>query len=136
MLALPVDVRDGEGNTPLHIAVGNEGGDESAVEALLDLGADVNALTPLGRTPLIIAIDEGHNTRIVVPLLLARGANVRQVTTAGISVHEYAIQSVQIWEKIVADHKQETGENARPYREQALAEARNILEIIEAELEK
>ena len=70
---LPVDVRDEDNNTPLHIAVGNDGHESSAVNTLLALGANINAVNSRGETPLSIAIFS--NAVEIISILLERGAN-------------------------------------------------------------
>jgi hypothetical protein len=66
-----VNVRDGNGEPVLHIAVSRSLGE---VRTLLDHGADVNASGPSGGTALIHAAEQGKAD--VVRLLLSRGANV------------------------------------------------------------
>ena len=52
---LDVNIRDDEGSTPLHYALGEEGGAEEAVKTLLALGADPNIRNDKGQTPRDIA---------------------------------------------------------------------------------
>jgi len=66
-----VDVKDNQGNTPLHLAA--EGRLE-ITRLLIENGADVNEKTNDGRTPLIIAT-KGRSIEIV-QLLLDHGADV------------------------------------------------------------
>jgi len=66
-----VDVKDNDGNTPLHLAV------EGRVEItrlLIENGANVNEETKTGRTPLIIATESGSVE--IVQILLDSGADV------------------------------------------------------------
>jgi ankyrin repeat protein len=65
-------------NTPLHISVARA--HESAVEMLLDNGADVEAQHSSGATALHCAIIHGHSD--IVEMLLKRGASTN------ISVHQ------------------------------------------------
>jgi ankyrin repeat protein len=51
-------------------------GDKNAVRLMLDHGADVNALDPLGRTPLMYAAASDLLALDVVKLLIERGADV------------------------------------------------------------
>ena len=60
-----VNARDGDGNTPLHLAA--ETVNSSAVRFLLDAGADLNATNNLGATPLHIAVNnEGVQFLVMV----------------------------------------------------------------------
>jgi ankyrin repeat protein len=61
-----VNVRDEEGNTPLHKI-----GDWCVVQALIESGADVNARNNHGQTPLIKA-----RSRKVAHLLVQAGADI------------------------------------------------------------
>lgn len=54
-------------------------GDVNAVRLMLDHGADVNAVDPLGRTPLMYAAASDLQPLDVVKLLIERGANVNAV---------------------------------------------------------
>src|ERR1035441_4508954 len=60
------------------IALGNIAafGDVDAVRLLLDRGADVNAVDPLGRTPLMYAAASDLIPLDAVKLLVERGADV------------------------------------------------------------
>ena len=99
---LPVDVRDHVGHTPLHEAVGDEGGERSAIRALLDLGADPNAADAQGRTPLMMAVASAYDPW-VVRVLLAHGAEPGRHCQAGRTAADYARENVKIWEAIVAE---------------------------------
>jgi uncharacterized protein len=52
---IDVNVRDDSFSTPLHYAVGDEGLDLGAVQALLELGADPTLKNDYGKTPLDLA---------------------------------------------------------------------------------
>jgi len=67
-----VNVRDKDGRTPLHGAVGS--GDEDVATLLVASGADVNAADNNGRTPLHAAARRGSTD--VVRLLIDSGAKV------------------------------------------------------------
>jgi len=67
-----VNVRDGEGRTPMHHAV--LGGHAELAELLLDRGGDISAVDAWNQTPLHHAAYEGDAALVV--LLLARGADV------------------------------------------------------------
>src|SRR5262249_39836157 len=51
-------------------------GDVNLLRLMLDHGADVNTLDPLGRTPLMSAVISDFPSLDVVKLLVERGANV------------------------------------------------------------
>jgi ankyrin repeat-rich membrane spanning protein len=136
---IPVDVRDDDDYTPLQVAVGgwdelredaldNRGGSETAVQALIDLGAAIEATDAKGRTPLIIA---AKNNSSLVPLLIAAGANVHQVTNDGYRAFDYAFQKVQSWENITANPRVEATEAHKILYEQALAEARSVFKMLQ-----
>ncbi len=67
-----VNVRDGEGRTPLHLAV--LGGHAELAELLLDRGGDISAADAWNYSPLHHAAYAGDAA--LVALLLARGADV------------------------------------------------------------
>ncbi|WP_353289127.1 ankyrin repeat domain-containing protein [Wolbachia endosymbiont (group A) of Pogonocherus hispidulus] len=67
-----VNVKNDEGNTPLHLAV--EEGNLEAVKHLIEKGAGINAVNRYGYTPLRIAAYKG-STDIAV-YLVEKGANV------------------------------------------------------------
>ncbi|HEU5280854.1 MAG TPA: ankyrin repeat domain-containing protein, partial [Gammaproteobacteria bacterium] len=62
--------------TPLHYAVCRE--DRFGVKALLDVGADVNAVSPEGETPIFyaVAVTENHTTVTIFNMLLDAGADI------------------------------------------------------------
>lgn len=53
-----VDTKDEQGRSALHVAARN--GQNSSVEALVDLKSDINALDKNGETPLHLAAKHGH----------------------------------------------------------------------------
>lgn len=65
-----IDAKNKDGATPLHVAA--EEGNVVRLQALLDAGANVNALDALGRTPAEAAND--HDQTASAQLLLNRGA--------------------------------------------------------------
>jgi ankyrin repeat protein len=68
-----VNARDGEGETPLHVAA-KWGGHVDAARLLIAYKADVNATDNDGKTPLWSAAAGGHTN--LIELLLENGANV------------------------------------------------------------
>ncbi len=83
-----VNVKDNNGNTPLHVAAGYRRVD--ATEALIKAGANVNVKDSNGNTPLRVAVNEissMHNVTAVdqlvkvVKILIAAGADVNAATT-------------------------------------------------------
>lgn len=65
-----LECQDGEGNTPLHMAV--KGSCAQTVEVLLNRGANVNARNKKGVTPLSISKFLGHEE--ITQLLIDEGA--------------------------------------------------------------
>jgi hypothetical protein len=81
LIALGVDIHARcfhHGSTPLHYCVEVE---DSV--ALLDAGADVNALSLDGKTPLIMYARAGHYRHDIVRLLVRRGADLSLVDNDG-----------------------------------------------------
>ncbi len=75
-----VNVRDKNGNTPLHKTPLTD-----VAEELMRLGADVNARNNAGETPIFTTMDE-H----AIPLLIAHGADVTILNDAGETLMEAA----------------------------------------------
>ena len=80
---------DVNGFTALHIAAW--AGNNSALNSILDAGANVNITDNKGKTPLIVAAWEGHSTCMKV--LIAEGANVNASDTDGITPLMSAVQN-------------------------------------------
>jgi len=68
----PVNVRDGQGRTPLHLAALHDR--EAVAVLLLQHGADINTRDWSGKTALHHAVDRG--LAAIVELLLAHGAQM------------------------------------------------------------
>ena len=80
---LDINSRDHKGRTALHhsVAVIMEMGDVEAVHALLDAGADIEALDHEGNTPLLVAV--GDHYLGGTKALLERGADVNAKNAEG-----------------------------------------------------
>jgi ankyrin repeat protein len=72
--ALKVDIRDDQGNTPLHVAARR--GDVTAVRELLERGADANATNNAKATPLLY----GTGNDAIVRALLEHHASTEAMT--------------------------------------------------------
>jgi ankyrin repeat protein len=83
------NIRDGQGNTPLFLAV--QIGWAEGVSLLLERRASVDQPNNGGETPLIRAVQNRDMT--VVRLLLSAGANpAKHDTGAGMSARDYAVR--------------------------------------------
>lgn len=74
-----VNARDNSGQTPLFLAAGSGGENQTVVAALLAKGADVNARTSSGATPLANAMNSGAydaQGKILIRSLVDAGADV------------------------------------------------------------
>ena len=81
------DLRDGQGNTPLLLAV--NGGQEPMIALLKAANANVNLANTRGETPLILAVQRRDLT--MARELIADGADPDQTDTiAGMSARDYA----------------------------------------------
>jgi ankyrin repeat protein len=91
MNAGPVGImtRDSSGDTPLHAALW--GRDDEAARALVDAGADVNALGDMSSTPLHAAIAQGNTE--MVKYLTTHGASWDVVSELGSSPRDRARRS-------------------------------------------
>jgi ankyrin repeat protein len=70
----PVDIRDPDGNTPLHVAADRD--QAEAIRFLLSHGANINATNKLGMTPLMLAAKTGSLDAVKV--LLKKGADTKR----------------------------------------------------------
>src|SRR3569623_443061 len=85
-------IKDGEGNTPLLVAVNN--GASGVIELLVKGGANVNLGNGSGETPLIRAVQ--RRALALVRILLNAGANPDQpARIAGQSARDYAHQDTR-----------------------------------------
>ena len=82
------DAPDGEGNPPLHFAVGLN--DEGATQTLLDAGAKVDIRDALSRTPLMRAIEGDYIG--MAETLLDHGADVNAFDRRGDTVLHRAVR--------------------------------------------
>jgi cytohesin len=73
-----VNVKDQDGFTPLHIAVGD--GRRLLTKRLIDLGADVNVPDSEGRTALSISSETGN--RHIIDMLVRSGARAEPKAAA------------------------------------------------------
>jgi cytohesin len=99
-----VDARDDDGNTPLHNSVGSNGMEISAITALLECGADVNAVNDFGMSPLMVATHYSHNEYApdAVRALVSHGADTHVRCHDGLSARDHADEVVAAWKRIVA----------------------------------
>lgn len=82
-----VDIRDGQGNTPLDLAA--QIGFSEGAALLLQVGAGVNTANNQGETPLILAVQSRDPA--TVHLLLGAGANpALSDRVAGLTARDYA----------------------------------------------
>jgi ankyrin repeat protein len=86
------NIRDGQGNTPLLVAVNNGAG--GVIDLLVKGGANVNLGNGSGETPLIRAVQRRDLS--LVRILLAAGADPDQSDRiAGLSARDYAHQDTR-----------------------------------------
>jgi ankyrin repeat protein len=83
------DIRDSEGNTPLHIAA--QIGYPDAVNWLRIVNADLDARNNRGETPLILAVQQ-RNTGIVRQLVDAGSNPDIADSVVGLSARDYAVR--------------------------------------------
>ena len=84
---IDVNIRDGRGRTPLHIAV--ENGYVDVAMFLVENGAEVNIVDANGNTPLILIIHKTGNTELT-RRLLEKGAGVNTQNRTGETALMYA----------------------------------------------
>lgn len=70
-LGADINVRDGDGNTPLHLAA-RDNGDVEVISTILAYGAGLDAVNSAGMTPLMLSLGRPANTAV----LLQAGADV------------------------------------------------------------
>ncbi len=83
------DIRDHNGNTPLHLAIMQE--HTLIALHLIESGCNVNPLNKLGKTPLMLATQYGNMS--VVDSLLAKGADPLVQDAEGKTYHDYLFKS-------------------------------------------
>ncbi|KAI9162719.1 putative sterigmatocystin biosynthesis P450 monooxygenase stcS [Paramyrothecium foliicola] len=74
-----IDMRDGEGMTPLHIRILNSWN----IRLLVNIGADIEARTPQGTTPLILATTGAHANIENIMSLIEGGVDCNATDTEG-----------------------------------------------------
>jgi len=83
-----VNVRNKEGNTPLHLAV--RANNRQVVELLLSKSVALDLPNHRGDTALLLAVKLGHHE--IVSLLIAAGADVNVQDQLGFSALHYAVE--------------------------------------------
>ncbi len=79
-----VGAKDGDGNTPLHLACRHQGVQATEMAmALVDRGADIEARDGAGNTPLHLAVHLRHRSTEMALALLDRGADIEAKDGAG-----------------------------------------------------
>ena len=86
--SVAIDSADCEGDTPLHVAAWRN--DCYATLALIEAGADVNAVGDMGETPLHVAI--GQQNLAIVEVLLGAGARIDMRSEFGQTQRERAAE--------------------------------------------
>ena len=86
------DLRDGDGNTALHIAA--QIGYADGIHWLTTIEADINAANNRGETPLILAVEQ-HNTEIVRQLVEAGADPDISDNVVGMSARDYAARDAR-----------------------------------------
>ena len=83
---IALDSHDCDGETPLHVLLWR--GDASGAKALIEAGANVNAVGDMGQTPLHVAV--GKSMQDVVEALLMAGADPDRRSEFGQTPREIA----------------------------------------------
>jgi len=85
---IDVNAVDEEGNTPLHEAAYGDGGNLTAIRALLKHGAKGDLAADDGMTPLMLASSNGEVESVF--LLLEAGASVKKSDSKGLNASDHA----------------------------------------------
>lgn len=84
-----IDLKDGQGNTPLMVAA--RIGNLDAARVLISRGANLNVTNATGETPLIAAVQRRDSA--MTRLLLTQGADLsKRDTGTGLTARDYAVR--------------------------------------------
>lgn len=86
-----IDAINTEGYTPLHLAV-RRPDNEKAIELLLQEGADMNILDPIGRNVLLVSV--GSHQKGYIGLLVSKGINIHSQDNDGNTAMHYPFINV------------------------------------------
>lgn len=129
---IPVNGLDHQGNTPLHLAVQRRYGGREEIDALLELGANLEARTHAGLTPLMLTAGRVEQPDILVVHLLDRGADPAACMPDGRTARDVAVEQIAQLETQLAAQSLPSEEPGRVAV--AVAEHRLILRRVYAAL--